>query len=90
VAWGNYTGAAAGVGTPFNAAGGLESGMAAIRRLDISGGAMTLESADDTDDSDNDFVAGMPAPRNNAGVVGVAPTAIFASGFEALIARVQR
>ncbi len=65
VAWGNYSGSATGVGTPFNAANGLVPGLAAIRRLDIAGGAGTLEAADDTDDSANDFVSGIPIPRNN-------------------------
>lgn len=68
VAWGNYSGSAAGVGTPFNAVGGLVSGVAAARRLDIAGGPGTLEAADDTDDSTNDFLASAPLPRNNDSV----------------------
>jgi cysteine-rich repeat protein len=73
VAWGNYTGAATGVGTPFNTPVGLELGRSAFRRLDICMGATTLESCDDTNDSDSDFVMGVPAPRNNAGTAGTLP-----------------
>jgi len=76
VAWGNYTGTSVGVGTPFNATGGgLRSGRAMKRRLDISGGATTLEAADDTGDSANDFVFATPAPKNNARVTGTVPAA---------------
>lgn len=73
VAWGNYSGSAVGVGTPFNAAGGLVSGSAAIRRLNGFGSPTVLEAGDDTDNCANDFVLGMPAPRNNAGQQGVVP-----------------
>ncbi len=73
VAWGSWSGGSTGVGMPFNASGGLISGKAAIRRLDIAGGATTLESADDTNNSVNDFLAGTPAPKNNARVTGAAP-----------------
>lgn len=72
-AWGNYTGTPVGVGTPFNAAVGLQSGKAAIRRLDVSGSPTVLEGTDDTDDSANDFVSGLPAPRNNPGQSGTIP-----------------
>lgn len=65
VGWGNYSGSPAGIGTPFNAGSGLVAGVAAIRRLDIAGGAGTLEASDDTDDCANDFVASSPIPRNN-------------------------
>jgi hypothetical protein len=65
MAWGNYSGSATGVGTPFSAANGLMPGQSAIRRLDIAGGPGTLEAADDTGDSANDFVSGNPVPRNN-------------------------
>lgn len=80
VAWGNYSGSSTGVGTPFRAATGLVQGEAAIRRLDIAGGATTLEAADDTDDSANDFIGGAPRPVNNAGVVGTPPPAICGNG----------
>ncbi|MGE4069582.1 MAG: hypothetical protein AB7E72_00225 [Lysobacterales bacterium] len=65
IAWGNYSGSSTGVGTPFNVTTGLAPGLAAVRRLDIAGGLGTLEAADDTDDSANDFVSGNPIPRNN-------------------------
>jgi MYXO-CTERM domain-containing protein len=83
VAWGDYTGAGA-VGTPFNSPGavvsnqpglGLVPGQAIKRRLDIAGGPTTLENADDTQDSANDFVLALPAPRNNASQTGTAPPA---------------
>ena len=82
VAWGNYAPADVAVGTPFNSnaapiAGqpqlGLVSGKAIVRRLDIAGSAGTLDSLDDTNNSANDFVFGVPAPRNNAGQTGAAP-----------------
>lgn len=65
LAWGNYSGSLTGIGTPFNAGTGLVPGMAAIRRLDVSGGAGTLEAGDDTDNCASDFVLGVPLPRNN-------------------------
>jgi cysteine-rich repeat protein len=81
VAWGNYTGSATGVGTPFNqTGGGLLSGMAAKRRLNISGGATTLEAGDDTGNSATDFLFGTPAPRNNLGVLGAAPASSCGNG----------
>jgi cysteine-rich repeat protein len=73
VSWGNYTGSNIGVGTPYNVALGLVSGQAAKRRLDISGGATLLEDLDDTNNSANDFVSGLPGPRNNARVNGSIP-----------------
>lgn len=77
VAWGAWTGGSGGVGTPFNAGGGLIPGKAAIRRLDIATGVGTsnsqLDAADDTDDSANDFLAGLPAPKNNARASGTVP-----------------
>jgi cysteine-rich repeat protein len=80
-AWGAYTGGTAGVGTPFNASGGgLLSGKAAIRRLDIAGSATVLDAGDDTDNCANDFVSGLPAPRNNAGVLGTVPSATCGNG----------
>ncbi|NUS61104.1 MAG: hypothetical protein HOQ01_09165 [Lysobacter sp.] len=75
VAWGSYRGSATGVGTPFAASTGIAGGRAAVRRLDIAGGTTTLNSTDDTDNSANDFRLGSPAPRNNAGTLGVAPSA---------------
>ena len=73
MSWGNYTGAATGVGNAFNKPVGLELGRVAERRLDICMGATTLESCDDTGDSANDFVMGIPAPKNNAGTAGTLP-----------------
>jgi cysteine-rich repeat protein len=73
VAWGGYAGSAAGVGTPFNRPAGLQSGRAAVRRLDRAGAATTLDAGDDTDNCATDFVFGTPAPRNNAGALGTVP-----------------
>ncbi|HTR02386.1 MAG TPA: S-layer homology domain-containing protein [Thermoanaerobaculia bacterium] len=73
IAWGSYHGAAAGVGTPFNAPVGLVPGQAMQRRLDICMGATTLEACDDTDNSANDFVFATPAPRNDAADLGTLP-----------------
>jgi cysteine-rich repeat protein len=74
MAAGLYTGSAGnglqGVGTPFPF---LPPGLAMTRRLDICGGATTLDFCDDTDDSKNDFVLGPPTPKNNAGQVGTLP-----------------
>jgi cysteine-rich repeat protein len=92
VAWGAYVGGDDGgggyggggadtsVGTPFNATGGLESGRATLRRLNLAGGATTLDAGDDTNDSANDFVFGTPAPRNNAGQLGQVPGATCGNG----------
>ena len=80
VAWGAYTGSATGVGTPFNAAGGLQSGRAAIRRLDIAGSASLLDAGDDTNNCATDFIFGLPAPRNNAGMIGTIPGATCGNG----------
>jgi hypothetical protein len=63
VAWGAYTGSAAGVGSPAPA---LPSGVALQRRLDIAGLSTQLDAADDTGDSASDFVLAAPQPRNNA------------------------
>jgi cysteine-rich repeat protein len=62
VAWGAFTGSTAGVGTPFNGPLGLVPGQAAKRKL---GANNTLENADDTNVSANDFLLGAPAPFNN-------------------------
>ena len=80
VAWGSYSGSSAGVGTPFNASTGLRSGRAAIRRLDISGGTTVLNAADDTDNCANDFIEGLPAPKNNSRVSGTIPAATCGNG----------
>ena len=75
VAWGNYSGAPTGVGTPFNdpALGGLATGRAAARRLDIAGFPGVLDATDDTDDSANDFRTALPRPINNAREIGTIP-----------------
>ena len=73
LAWGNYSGDMTGIGTPFNVGTGLVLTKAATRRLDIAGGATTLEAADDTDNCANDFLARAPTPRNNASVNGTIP-----------------
>ena len=73
VAWGGYSGGATGVGAAENAPVGLVRGSAIRRRLDICGAAGNLDLCDDTDDSANDFVPDVPAPRNNAGASGVIP-----------------
>ncbi|HEY1252307.1 MAG TPA: S-layer homology domain-containing protein [Thermoanaerobaculia bacterium] len=75
VAWGNYTGSATGVGTPYNQAVGLIPGYAARRRLDICNGTGTLDVCDDTDDSASDFITATPLPITNPGVVGSRPPA---------------
>jgi cysteine-rich repeat protein len=75
VAWGNYSkpGGDTTVGTPITQNGsGLLLGSAIARRLNISGGATNLDSGDDTSNSANDFRFVKPAPKNNAGNVGVA------------------
>ena len=81
VAWGAYTGASTGVGTPYNAPAGLVPGRAARRRLDVAGSPTLLEAADDRDQSSNDFVDAAPAPRNNAGAT-TAAFPLLADGFE--------
>jgi cysteine-rich repeat protein len=77
VAWGNYVGDPAGVGTPFARPTGLVPGHAMRRRLDIAGGPTTLDQADDTNDCANDFRdSASPAPRNNARQDGTIMTSI--------------
>ena len=66
VSWGNYSGSTPGVGNAFNPSSGLTQGQAARRRTDIAGSPTTLEAADDTNDSANDFVLAFPGPKNNA------------------------
>ena len=81
VAWGAYSGPNTGVGTPYKAlTGGLAAGKAAKRRLDIGGSSSTLEASDDTDNSDNDFIEGLPAPRNNLRVNGTIPASTCGNG----------
>jgi len=74
VAWGNYAPVDATVGTPFSIpacyGGGLREGQSLARSLK---GNSTLEAADDTDQSIDDFFFGFPDPRNNAGGIGVVP-----------------
>jgi cysteine-rich repeat protein len=80
VAWGGYapTGGDPAVGTPFP--DGLRPGEAIVRRLDIAGGAATLDAGDDTDDSAADWAVALPAPRNNAGQLGVVPPSACGNG----------
>lgn len=80
VSWGNYAGSTTGVGTPFNASGGIKPTKAMVRRLDITGSPTNLDSGDDSNVSSNDFVFATPAPRNNAGVTGVPPSSTCANG----------
>lgn len=80
VAWGDYGGSPSGVGTPALRGIGLCIGEALVRRRDIAGQSTTLDAADDTNDSANDFLPGPPAPRNNAGVVGTVPAASCGDG----------
>jgi cysteine-rich repeat protein len=80
VAWGAYTGPSAGVGTPFNASGGIPPGRAAARRLDITGSPTTLEGGDDTNNCAADFVSAIPIPRNNAGASGAPPASTCGNG----------
>ncbi|MFO0584484.1 MAG: DUF4215 domain-containing protein [Anaeromyxobacter sp.] len=88
VAWGSYAGADPSVGTPFNspaapaagtAARGLVPGRALVRRLD-AGTPGVLDFQDDTNDSAHDFALGAPAPMNNAGQAGTAPTSTCGDG----------
>ena len=80
VAWGNYTGSATGVGTPFNQGVGIIPGYALRRRLDICMGAENLDACDDTDDSENDFISAIPHPITNPGVEGTTPAATCGNG----------
>jgi cysteine-rich repeat protein len=80
VAWGNYTGSATGVGTPFNQGVGIIPGYALRRRLDICMAADNLDACDDTDDSENDFISASPHPITNPGVEGTTPAATCGNG----------
>lgn len=73
VAWGSYAGPTAGVGSAFAPAVGLTPGKSIHRKLDTIAPPTTLEPGDDTGDSANDFVLGVPSPINNAGTVGTVP-----------------
>jgi uncharacterized protein (TIGR03382 family) len=73
VAWGNYTGSPTGVGAPAMQALGLQQGRSLSRRLDIAGGATTLENADDTGVSANDFRIVAPTPKNNTNGTATLP-----------------
>jgi cysteine-rich repeat protein len=70
--WGNYAGPAP-VGTPFASPAGLRIGKAVQRNL---GGNGTLEESDDHDDSAQDFLEGLPVPRNNANQNGTLPPSV--------------
>src|SRR5262245_3690677 len=76
VAWGSYSGSGMGVGTPFAAATGIPLGRAIRRDVTIAGGMTTLENADDTGNSANDFDAVFPSPHNNANETGFPPAAL--------------
>jgi cysteine-rich repeat protein len=81
ISWGNYTGSTVGVGNPFAyCVGGLKTGQAVRRKLNICGGAGTLESCDDTQNSANDFFFTLPALRNNANVAGTIPPSTCGNG----------
>jgi len=80
VAWGSYSGATTGVGEPYHDISGLVSGKAAIRRLDRAGLTTVLDAGDDTDNSYNDFFDGLPAPRNNARILGTTPASTCGNG----------
>ena len=65
---------------PYNVSGGLISGYAARRRLDICGGIASLEACDDTDDSANDWITAIPHPIKNGGTPGQTPPATCGNG----------
>jgi cysteine-rich repeat protein len=73
VSWGNYSGSTTGVGTPYNANGGLLPGYAAQRRLDICLNAEELDACDDTDESAADWITVVPQPIKNNGTPGQTP-----------------
>ena len=73
VSWGNYSGSVTGVGTPA-APDGIPVDQSIRRRLDIAGSPTTLDAADDTNDSANDFVVGNASAQNNAGTTSVDDT----------------
>jgi uncharacterized protein YndB with AHSA1/START domain len=74
VSWGSYSGSPtlpSPTGTPAP-----EFCNSLTRRLNISGGPTTLDAADDTNNSANDFVNAFPSPRNNAGQSGTGGASI--------------
>ncbi len=79
-AWGNYTGSASGVGTPYNGDVGLIPGYAAQRRLDICLTPGNLDECDDTNDSEADFITVFPNPIQNNGTAGTPPPATCGNG----------
>jgi len=79
VAWGSFP-VSGMTGNPESPRLGIRAGQALIRRLDIVPSPTTLENADDTNDSANDFIVGTPAPRNNARVSGTVPPSTCANG----------
>ena len=65
--WGSFSGTTTSpTGTPEP--GGIPNGESIDRRTNVSGGATTLEAADDTNDSANDFEAEAPSPNPNGAV----------------------
>lgn len=77
VAWGSWTGAATGVGSPALPSTGLVLGEALVR--DLKGNA-TLDALDDTDNSVADFKPGTPDPVNSAGTHGTIPSSTCGNG----------
>jgi hypothetical protein len=75
LAWGNFAGALPSPAGAAVAPGGIPDGMA-LRRSIAHGCATALDSADDSDQSQADFEAILPAPRPNA----VAPSEKTCSG----------
>lgn len=69
VAWGNYSGSSTGVGSPVNPAGGIPTGQAIVRRLDIAGSPTVFDAGDDAVNSSDDFYVGNPSPMNNVTAV---------------------
>ena len=65
----------AGLASTVGGAGGLISGYAARRRLDICLAIAELDACDDTDDSANDWITVVPHPIKNNGTSGQTPPA---------------
>ncbi len=85
VAWGNHPGSATGggqanVGPPVAPLVGLPLGVGLVRRLDVAGGATSLEGADDRNNSAADFRLALEPPGNNAGQTGTLPAATCGDG----------
>lgn len=70
VAWGNYSGSASGVGTPFAPTTGLPADQSMERKISGGNDPALLDAGDDTNDSAADFQLAPPSPRNNAGATG--------------------